>query len=137
MADIAITSIKLVSGQLKDNLICGETIALGAPVYSDSADQDKLKNGDGTDSGKDDIVGIALIAGEAGHKGVVAIDGCRVKVDATLTVGEQYVLSASGTAGKIAPIGDLIAGNYPCTIFTAVSTSEATVKIHRTGVAKA
>jgi hypothetical protein len=47
--------------------------------------------------------------------------GCRVNLGATLVVGETYVVSR--TKGAICPIGDLVAGDYPCILGVAVTTS--------------
>lgn len=96
----------------------GEAIAQGMPVYQSDSDF-KFYKSDADTAATAKCGGIALTPGSADEYGIIATpstdpDRSLVNLGATLTVGETYVVST--TTGGIAPIGDLLSGDFACII---------------------
>ena len=113
----------------------GGTIAVGAPVYKDSADS-KYKLGDNNASAATaDVKGLALTPGVADGLGYVATEGSVILVGTTMTVGLTYYLGA--TAGEIVPEADLTTGNRVTRLGTAASATQLDLSIRSTGIVRA
>lgn len=130
MADLSISSIKLVSGSPTVSLPYGGTVSAGDPVYQ-TTDRDYEQAGASTAT-LANAAGIALIDGVADGQAVIAGNGCVIDVGAILTKGTTYVVSA--TTGAIAPQADLTSGDFITSLGIAISTSQLSIKIHATGV---
>ena len=129
MADLTITAANVdwVSGS-KSTKDAAETIAVGDCVYdTGSSTYGVASNGA---AAKDSVVGIALNAATAAHPVTIAETGAGVGFGAILTVGEMYVLSATG---KISPIGDKASSDYVSYIGYGDTTSNMKLTIHNTG----
>lgn len=136
MADLSITAANVAVGgsELQYAFIqFGEAVTQGQSVYlkaSDGkywkADADAVETAEGQ--------GLVLTPSATDGYGFIATDGPMI-VGATLVVGTTYVVST--TAGGIAPIADLGAGDFPCILGTAITTAILQINIAFTGVAKA
>lgn len=135
MADLVIAEADVIAqdGAQIEHGTYGETITAGQPVYLNTTTREwMLADADAAASAA--VAGIALNSGADGQKGSIVVSG-PLAVGAVLTVGEAYVVSA--TAGGIAPISDLLTGDYVTLIGTPLSTSVLYVKRIITGAAKA
>ena len=138
MANLAITAANVLasSNALKLQGIAGESITAGQPVYKDAADGNRLKLADAnTSAATSAVIGIALHGAAAGQPLTYVYEDSSFTPGGALTVGQTYCVSA--TAGAIAPIADLGAGDYPAVVFIATSASVAVMKIVRGTAAKA
>lgn len=111
MADLSVTANEVLkgSGATSKRGTAGETMTAGQLVYLDSTTGNyKLAQAD--DASTDEIAGITL-HGSASGQPIEILTGGTIDLGVTLTVGEVYCLSA-GSAGGIAPYGDLVASNY-------------------------
>lgn len=134
MADVVITPANVIAqdGALIEHGTFGAAVTAGQVVYLNTttrkwelADADALASANG--------VGIALNGGAADQKGSIVVEG-PVALGAVLTLGTAYGVSA--TAGGLAPLADLLAGDY--VTFLGVPTSTSVLYLRRivTGVAK-
>lgn len=110
----------------------GEAVTQGMPLYLDSGKWYKAQ----ATSAKHAATRIALTAAATDGEFISALAGCELDLGATLTVGETYVVSANA-AGAIAPIGDLITGDYANILGIAETASSIAFRPHTAGVAKA
>lgn len=137
MADLTITAanVSLTSdGNVSTmKVVYGETITQGMPIYRKTSDSKYYKTDANTEVATSQAIGIALTPGIADEYGMVISQG-PVDIGATLTVGETYVVS--GTAGKIAPIGDLTTGDWVCILGIAETASKLLLKIQYSTAAK-
>lgn len=102
----------------------GETITAGQVVYIDTSDNNEIKLADcDSSSATATVAGIALTGASNGQPIKYAPSG-EITIGATVTVGELYVLS--GTAGGIAPEGDLATGDYVS--FLGIGTTAARIR---------
>jgi len=132
MADLSITAANVAqgTGAILRQGTAGATITAGQPLYIDTGDSNKLKAADADSTAlTSTVAGIALHAASDGQPIKYIESGALFVPGATLTQGEVYVLS--GTAGGIAPIGDLGSGDYPVVLFCANDTANAVMKITR------
>lgn len=132
MPDLSITAanVEPVAGYGYVDLVAGATITAGQVVYQDSADlKAKLADCDGA-AALAVVVGIAL-NGAAANQPVRVITSGDLDVGATLTVGEIYVLS--GTAGGIAPEGDLANPDKVSVIGVGTAADNLKLKIFNSG----
>ena len=146
MADLSITvaNVALVAGQqssiqpVSANQLAGATITAGQPVYLSAASTWLLARADTTAlaSGVGTTWGIALHGALTGQPVAVLTAG-QITIGATVALGTQYVLSASGTAGKIAPYSDLTTTNLVSVIGVAISTTVIAFAPNATGIAHA
>src|SRR5690349_2973263 len=107
MADLSITASGVVP-QADVNVLEGiafEAIAIGAPVYADSANSYQLRNALASGAvGPSQVIGIALTQTQgAGQKIKYAPNGHLTLTGTTMGVGMPYFLSTN--SGKIAPMG--------------------------------
>lgn len=121
MADLTQTAanVKIISGSYTDGN-AGETITQGEPIYIDGSGNVMRTQCDGT-AAQAAATGIALTPAVLNGKVIYALPGSIVNLGATLAVGETYAVSAN--IGKVAPIGDIIATNYPTTLGPAQTTA--------------
>lgn len=133
MADLTITAADVVntSGAIQSGT-AGETITAGMAVYVKAADSRLWKaQCDGT-AAEATAVGIALHAALAGQPLAYAGNGSVIDIGAT-TSKTIYVVSA--TAGGVAPVADLVTGNYISRLGHATATDGSfVVSITNTGV---
>lgn len=135
MADLAITAaaVKAGAGAVKGQGIAGEAITAGQPVYLDSATQ-RYKKAQANAAGTDDVAGIATNNSQDGQDMDFVIRG-KLTINAVAVVGEVYVLSDL-TAGGIAPVGDLLAGDFVTILGVANLTTQIEVNIQVSSIAK-
>lgn len=137
MADITITAANVVAGSnsTRENGTAGETITAGQAVYKDAAtNKYKLADTDSATAAVRQPRGIAL-NGASLNQPVAVLTSGDITIGATLVAGDPYFLS--GTAGGICPHADVEAGDYPCLIGVATSTTVLRVDIQYSGVEKA
>lgn len=137
MADITITATGVVAET--DAIVvdgtAGGTITAGMPLYIDSANNNVLKPADGNVTAAEAaVVGIALHGASSGQPIKYQTRG-QIKINATLTVGQIYVLSTN--AGNIAPVSDLTTGTYTTIIGVAIDADSFKLNIFASGVQKA
>jgi hypothetical protein len=97
----------------------GEAITQGMPVYESTS---KWYQADANVQSASQATAIALTSASTdGWIVIVETVNAYVNLGATLVVGETYVVSR--TKGAICPIGDLVAGDYPCILGTATTAS--------------
>ena len=130
MADLTITvaNVDWVSGgkRTKD---AAETITAGDCLYELAAGTVGVATN--ADATKDTVVGIALNDATSGHPCTYAEHGAVVGFGAILTVGIQYMLSATGA---ISPSADSATSDYVSFIGHAITTSNMQVYIVNTGL---
>ena len=129
MADLSITAIAAIEepGTPIFDRTATEAFAVGQPMYLNGT---QYSLADGTDTGKLEVVGIAVVAGSSGDYPILVGNGARISLTGpTLTKGLAYYLSGSGTAGKIAPFADLGAGDSVIQLGIASTTAILDVKI--------
>lgn len=131
MADLSVTaaSVLPVATQPNPSKIVqgtfGATVTQGQSVYLDPvsgtwkpAQATALVNAGGSAPGN---LGIAMNSGAINQPASILVGGDWT-VGATLVLGQTYVVSAA-VAGNIAPVGDLIATNFPSLLGVAISTT--------------
>jgi hypothetical protein len=110
----------------------GATIVAGQVVYRDTADQEyKLADADSATAAAKAPRGIALNGGSDGQPLSIIKSG-DLTMNAVLTAGTAYYLSP--TAGGIAPLADVEAGDNVVLIGLAKSTTVLAVDIQIPGV---
>lgn len=130
--DLSITAANVVpaAGYQYVDMTAGAAITAGQVIYKDSAAETaKLADCDGT-AALAVVVGIALNNAASGQPVRVMTAG-DLNIGATLTAGEIYVLS--GTAGGVAPEGDLAQNDRVCLIGVATSSSNLRLDIFNSG----
>jgi hypothetical protein len=120
MADLAITSAVFLDGYAPIPVKAGAAIAATDVVYVDTTDS-TAKLATANASASSQAVGMSLNAGATGNPVHVAGAGSRITVNAVLTKGVAYYLSA--TSGKLCPFVDLVAGKYISLFGIADSTT--------------
>lgn len=133
MADETVTATEVLPAtdtQTVDGIL-GATVTAGQMVYLDSTTSTyKLADADAsatTAAAK----GIAMNGGATGQPVKVAIGGT-LDPGFTVTVGAIYVLS--GTAGGIAPVADLAAGDYTFIVGVGITASSLRLILNNSGV---
>lgn len=136
MADLVQTAANVRPGtdSVRSQVIAGETITAGQPVYLKSTDSKYYKADANAGVSESTVAGIALTNASANDQLVIQTGG-EINLGATLTVGTIYVLS--GTAGAIAPHGDLVTGWYCNILGIAISTSILDMGLQHSPVAHA
>lgn len=107
MTDLSITAANVAASTAaqRGRGTAGEAINAGQTVYRKASDQ-KIYLSDADDTAADECLGVALNTAEGANQPVEwAEQDPDFNPGATVTVGEIYVVS--GTAGGIAPVGDL------------------------------
>ncbi|MDW9792122.1 hypothetical protein GOB42_15155 [Sinorhizobium meliloti] len=141
MADIVITPASVVpgAGAKTTSGTAGATITAGQVVYLDSTTTGKWHHADSDAAtaaarGQGANVGIALNGASNGQPLEVLTEG-PITLGAVLTAGAAYYLSP--TPGGIAPLADLLTGDYVTLLGLATSTSVLQVDVQYSGVATA
>lgn len=137
MSDVSITAANVLAGAnaKKRTGIAGATITAGQAVYEDSSDSFKFKLADANASAATaKCVGIALHGASSGQPLTIVEEDDDFTPGGTLSISaaaDDGVYVLSGTAGGIAPIGDLASGWYPVIVGVAKSASKMNLKIVR------
>lgn len=139
MSDVSITAANVLAGAnaKKRKGIAGATITAGQVVYEDASDGFSFKLADADASAATAAaLGIALQGASDGQPLEIVTEDDDFTPGGTLSLSAAadtgiYVLS--GTAGGIAPMDDLAAGDYPVILGVAKSTSKMVLKIVRGG----
>jgi hypothetical protein len=128
MANLTITAANVVpvTGYGFSDMIAGEAVTRGQPVYENAADSDKAYVADANTLAKITVKGIALNDAAASQPVRVLISGS-LGFGAILTVGKIYCNSA--TAGSICPSADLTTGDYVSILGVATTTGNLKVQI--------
>lgn len=133
MADLTVTAASVVnsSGAIQSGT-AGETITAGMALYLKASDSKLYKaQCDGT-AAEATLVGVSLHAALAGQPLAYAGNGNTINIGAT-TAKTPYVVSAA--AGAVAPVADLVTGNYISILGIASGTTGVmTLAINNTGV---
>lgn len=132
MADLIITpsALPTPSGGVI-SVVCGETIAAGAPFYLDATTGKALKS-DANAVGKKTVRGIILENGVLDQTVNAVISGTLL-LNAVVTVGTIYVLS--GNPGGIAPAADLTSGWDTVVIGVGLTTTSIGLILYSSGAA--
>jgi hypothetical protein len=122
MADLTITAADVLTTTSTRTYtgVAGATVTAGQPVYADATDSGKYKPADADADASSRAIGIAVHGASSGQPLTVAQYG-NLTISAVMTAGEVYAVSA--TAGGIAPVGDLVTGNYVTVLGVATTTS--------------
>ncbi len=137
MADISVTAASVIAGAnaKKARGRAGATITAGQTLYADGSDSSDLKLADANASAATaNCVGIALHGASDGQPLEYVYEDDDFTPGATLSLSaaaDDGVYVLSGTAGGIAPVGDLAAAMYPVIIGVAKSTTKMNLKIVR------
>lgn len=135
MADISVTAGNVLAGSNAKTKkgTAGATVTAGQPVYEDSSDNFSLKPADANASAAAaKAVGIALHGASDGQPLEYVYEDDDFTPGATLSLSvaaDSGVYVLSGTAGGIAPVGDLASTMYPVILGVAKSTSKMILKI--------
>ena len=117
------------AGVTTEKVKCGEAVTQGQPGYRKADGMYYVDDADVADNN----AGIFMLPAAANGYSELAKAG-PVDIGATLTVGEQYAVSA--TKGAIAPLSDITTGEYPKILGTATATDTLEIKILNSGVAR-
>lgn len=131
MADLSITAVRPTPQTRVGIVTYGATVSSGQSLYLDTSDQE-YKLADASLVGTAAATVIALTPGVDGGSGVVAFDGPLIFVGPTMTVGVDYVVSA--TAGGIAPKSDLSSGDFITDLGRASTTTQIEFSPNATGI---
>lgn len=137
MADISVTAANVIAGAnaKKARGRAGATITAGQTLYADGSDSSDLKLADANASAATaNCVGIALHGAADGQPLEYVYEDDDFTPGATLSLSaaaDDGVYVLSGTAGGIAPVGDLAAAMYPVIIGVAKSATKMNLKIVR------
>lgn len=135
MADLVIVDVDVEEGPgaIVQGGVAGEAIKAGQPVYLDSASS-RYKLARANAESTDDVAGVTINNSQDGQRMDFVVAG-RLIVNAVVVPGEVYALSAAA-AGGIAPVGDLIAGDFVTVLGIGINTTAIQVQIQVSGVAK-
>lgn len=134
-ADLTITAANVVKGSSAktETGVAGATVTAGQPLYREaSSGKYKLSDANSATAEVRAVHCISLHAAAANQPLTCVTEG-PVTIGATVTVGAGYY--ASGTAGGIAPVADMITGIYPTFLGFATSSTVLDVHIKSAGVA--
>ena len=101
-------------------------------VFTKDSNKIKKAQADG-DADEAVCVGICVNAAETGQP-VLYVSAGDITIGATVQTGTIYVVSAN--AGKIAPVDDLVSGNHVSVLGVAKSTTQLTLQLWNTAIAK-
>jgi hypothetical protein len=135
MADLTITAANVVagSGAKKVSGTAGATVTAGQVVYLDAADgKYKLADCDSSTAAVRSPAGVAL-HGASNNQPLTICTSGPVTIGATMTAGVTYYLSPN--PGGIAPVADILGGDFPVIMGIATSATVLNVKIQEAGVA--
>lgn len=137
MADLSITAANCISGSGAriEHGTAGETVTAGKLVYLDQTTTGKwlLADADAATAaargqGK---IGVALNGAALNQPLAVQTEG-PITIGATVVAGTSYFLSP--TPGGIAPLADILAGDYVTLVGIATSTSVIKLDFQYSGV---
>ena len=136
MADLTITSSSVLKTAAATQVtgIAGEAITAGQSVYKDLTDSSKLKLADADAATTAVCAGVALNDAASGQP-ITYISTGDYNPGATVVIGTTYAVAI--TAGGIAPIVDILTGDFTTHIGIATTTSNIKVNINVGGVAQA
>ena len=136
MADITVTVASVVRNEtgVEDHGIAGATIAQGMTLYKDSSASDQLKGAITTTAATANCVGIALNAARSGQPVAFCRKGS-MNPGGTVAVGTVYIVSVN--AGGIAPITDVLTGQFVTVLGVGTATNAIDINLQASGVAKA
>lgn len=138
MADITITAANVIPSSGARRVLkaidTAVTVTAGQAVYAD-ATSGKLKLADADALASADALGIAETGGGAGQQINVIYEDEAINLGATLVVGETYVVST--TAGGIAPLSDLAAGDFTTVLGIATTAALLKLRVFAGGTARA
>lgn len=126
MADVTINAAALAPTGTTQTAqgTCAAAISQGQPVYMDATSGNLLKPCANGAIASAQAVGIALNAAQPGQPVSYAIGG-DLTFGSGLTRGTVYCISAN--SGKIAPVADLVTGNYVTVL--GVATGAGTLRM--------
>lgn len=130
MADLSITAADVSSTGFNSKYLAGEAITQGQTVYRNGRTW-MLADASAVDTAA--TGGIAVNSALVGQPLAVCTAG-NINPGATMTVGTSYYQSA--TAGGICPESDLVAGNFATFLGFATTTTNLSLAIQPSGVAK-
>ncbi len=135
MADLSVTAGSVIpgTGAQYERATSGATITAGQLLYKDTSDSNKAKLADCDAEASAVLWGVAMNGASSGQKVTIQTAG-DFNPGATATIGEVYVVSS--TAGGIAPIGDLLTGDYVTILGVATTASNISMAKKTSGVAK-
>lgn len=137
MADLSVTIADVeVTDRNNGNLVqitLGETVTAGEPLYK-ATSGGKYLRAQADDGTRRKAEGICVLGGDLDSIGMmIKTAGAKIKLGATIAVGEVYVVSAN--LGKIAPIGDIsTTGHYYTVLGIGATTTELQLLIDDTGI---
>lgn len=137
MADVSITAASVLKGANAKTRKgrAGATITAGQVVYEDSSDSFDFKLADANASAATaNPVGIALHGASDGQPLEIVTEDDDFTPGGTLSISaaaDDGIYILSGTAGGIAPVGDIVAGWYPVILGVAKSATKMNFKIVR------
>lgn len=138
MSDISITAANVIPSSGARRILkvidTGVTVTAGQAVYLDATSK-KLKLADADALASANAAGIAELGGGAGQQIPVIYEDDALDLGATLVVGETYVVST--TAGGIAPLSDLLTGDFTTILGVATAADALKLRILVSGTARA
>lgn len=134
MADITITAanVKKGAGAVIVHGILADAVTAGQALYRLADGTYGLADSNGGSALHKRPAGIALNGGSAGQPVAIQTAG-RIHIGGTVTPGEIYVLS--GTAGGVAPEGDLASGMDVAILGVGYDADEIALNINASGIA--
>lgn len=135
MVDLVITpGLVIATGNVRIvQRVAAATITAGQMVYDVSASTTAgLADSNSATAAARTPIGVALNGASAGQPLAVATSG-DITIGATMVAGVAYYLS--DTPGGICPVADVLAGEYPCVVGMAISTTVLRLGIQSAGVA--
>jgi predicted transcriptional regulator len=134
MADLSITTSEVQPGTASTpTLVAGEAIDAGEVIYKKAADGEAyLADADAEASAE--AIGIAVCSAAAGQKVAYQKTGT-VTIGSSASVAQGQVYVVSGTAGKIAPEGDLATDDYVTILGVGNDADGIDLDINATGIA--
>ena len=123
MADLTQTASSVAPGTPAFKLtgIVNAAVVAGQPCYQGNDGYWYPAVNDSALHAGSNRLAIALDSAPGAGQPVTLLTSGQMNLGATLTVGETYVVSKN--TGKIAPISDLIAGNFVSILGVAISTT--------------
>lgn len=141
MADLVLTAssvaVDATPTPTKEPVTFGSTVTQGAVLYKDTAD-DKWKLADATTQPKSGQsgIGISLNAGSNGQPGDVLTAGViTLTTTPALTVGSHFYVSLTAGAGNLAPLADLVTGDWLTLFAVAIAANKLWVRPWHQGIA--
>ena len=135
MVDLVITpGLVIATGNVRIvQRVADATITAGKMVYDVSASTVAgLADSNSATAAARTPIGVALNGASAGQQLAVATSG-DITIGATMVAGVAYYLS--DTPGGICAVADVGAGEYPCIVGMAISTTVLRLGIQSAGVA--